>query len=168
MALHYYLIPTVQYIMQENVGQHRTKYTALWRPHVRLYQFAIVNVPSFQEFLYQLKPCPIHNPDANKFHQLIMWNTVEKSLDVCFYNMVHWLEQDQVVESFQRLMATSARTKPIRTVQKISLVYGFQYPRDSPLYYLVLKCGYAYRSFLRLTFGNIDSLCRLRLIFLTL
>jgi len=60
------------------------------------------------------------------------------------------------------VMGTPFRSEPEGDIEEISFVNCGKYLRDPQLYYLVLKCRYAYRPLLVLTFlGNVGTFDRL-------
>ena len=59
-------------------------------------------------------------------------------------------------------MGTPIRPEPEEDIEEIRFVDCGKYLGDPELYYLVLKCRYAYRPLLVLTFlGNVGTLYRL-------
>ena len=62
------------------------------------------------------------------------------------------------------LVLAATRTKPIRAVQKVLLVYGFQYHDHRSLEYFILQCRYADGPGLVACsfFGNVDAAYRRR------
>jgi hypothetical protein len=90
----------------------------------------------FQPHAYQVQHRPVNDPFLKARHQFIMGNRVKVALQIRIIHRGPPFVQI-LANLIQRVMCGPLRTKPKRTIEKISLEYRFHYQQRRSLYHSV-------------------------------
>src|SRR5439155_22994144 len=108
-----------------------SNHPALLTPRDRMCYFAVgLQHSGLQPFLDQPQQLLVSDPQAQHLNQTIVIESVEKCLDVRFYDEVVRLELELHCQVMDRIQCSPFPPIPITARQEVLLVYGSQYPRD--------------------------------------
>jgi hypothetical protein len=107
------LKPQVQHIVQEYIGKYRAKITALRCPLGGQDKFIHFNEAGLKKPSDKQKEARILDANLQTPDHPIMRDCIEKTLNVCLYNIMDGAFHHRLVHPIQRLMTTASGSIPI-------------------------------------------------------
>ncbi len=163
-----FLEPHVEYVVQEDVGQHGTEVAALRGSPICSYPLACLHVTGFKETPDEQKQTAVFDANLKERHHPVMRDVIEEAFNVGFDNMIDRFEHDRIVESLERLVATPLWPETIRKVHEVGLINALQYPGNRFLDDLIFQGGQTKRATLAVALGDVHPFGGQRLILLSL
>jgi len=113
--------------MEGDVPEERGEDRSVGRAYVRLGIHLAVKHAHLQACANEPHERPIGDPLLNHLLQLGAIHAVKVRDDVRLHDPVHFTTMPRSGQSPKRVMRTTLRSKPIRAIEKLRLVDGFQH-----------------------------------------